>query len=249
MALAIWVGFGPVAFVAFLAQAFAAVRLLEAVNYMEHWGLRRRQARVAPVDSWDTHAWFTYYGLVGLSRHADHHAWPARPYQQLRVFEEAPVLPMGYVGTIDQVMGQNAEFQRLAAAELGRRGLGPFAERGPVAEDEAQARLAQARAVERPGGPSRLAVGWLGLPFALRLALASAVVVLVTGAAVQWETGGATLGFGARALLHAWIVGAIVAALAAQLWLSKRLPGGQLAWIASFALLVGLGALGQVFLA
>ena len=30
------------------------------------------------------------YTLVGLSRHADHHAWSSRPYQQLRYWEESP---------------------------------------------------------------------------------------------------------------------------------------------------------------
>jgi alkane 1-monooxygenase len=59
MAAAVWAAFGVAAFVAFLLQAFMAIRLLEAVNYFEHWGLRRRKARVRPQDSWDTHSWFT----------------------------------------------------------------------------------------------------------------------------------------------------------------------------------------------
>ena len=112
VALAVLAVFGLASFVAFVLQAFMAVRLLEAVNYFEHWGLVRRGPRVKPSDSWDTHSWFTYYGLVGLSRHADHHAWPARPYQQLRVFDDAPLLPMGYVGMVDFVMADNPAYQR-----------------------------------------------------------------------------------------------------------------------------------------
>jgi len=118
--------FGWVAFAAFVLQGWLASRLLEIVNYFEHWGLERKGARVGPSESWDTHAWFTYWSLIGLSRHADHHTYGARPFQKLRVVEEAPVLPHGYVGTIAMVMMNNREFRRLATAELERRRLGPF---------------------------------------------------------------------------------------------------------------------------
>ncbi len=36
--------------------------------------------------------------LYQLQRHSDHHAWPARRYQALRHFDEAPQLPTGYFG-------------------------------------------------------------------------------------------------------------------------------------------------------
>ncbi len=117
---------GVVAATAFVFQALMAIRLLETVNYFEHWGLERSGRRVAPSDSWDTHSWFTYYSLVGLSRHADHHAHASRPYQQLRVFEEPPLLPSGYVGTIGMVMFDNAGYRAYCRMELERLGLGPF---------------------------------------------------------------------------------------------------------------------------
>jgi alkane 1-monooxygenase len=126
LALVIALVGGAVAFTVFLLQALFASRLLEVVNYFEHWGLERRSTRVRPTDSWDTHSGFTYYALIGLSRHADHHAWAARPYQQLRVWDEAPTLPRGYVGMIPLAVLNNRKFQRLATAELERRGLGPF---------------------------------------------------------------------------------------------------------------------------
>ncbi|MCG8592043.1 MAG: alkane 1-monooxygenase [Proteobacteria bacterium] len=122
---------GVVALAVFVLQALLASRLLEIVNYFEHWGLSRQSQRVRPTDSWDTHSWFTYYALVGLSRHADHHAYAARPYQQLRVFEEPPVLPRGYIGMIPLVVIHNSEFRALAAEELERRRLGPFATAQP----------------------------------------------------------------------------------------------------------------------
>ncbi|MBW2446598.1 MAG: alkane 1-monooxygenase, partial [Deltaproteobacteria bacterium] len=200
VAAAVLALFGFVAFFAFVLQAFMAVRLLEAVNYFEHWGLRRKGDRVQPVDSWDTHGWFTYYGLIGLSRHADHHAYPIRPYQKLRVWEEAPTLPFGYIGTVDQVMANNDEFMRAVTVELGRRRLGPFAPEDaataePIGEQEALAALAAAREAETP--TERDAVGplaFLGRLIAKLdrrsgIVLALCTLLLGTAAAVHWETG------------------------------------------------------------
>ena len=127
VALAVLVAFGLPSFVAFLLQAFMAVRLLEAVNYFEHWGLARAGRRVRTIDSWDTDSWFTLYTLVGLSRHADHHAYAARPYQQLRYVEESPKLPYGYFGTVVLALFRKRQLRDRLAAELERRRLGPFA--------------------------------------------------------------------------------------------------------------------------
>ena len=128
VALAILFGLGAGAFAAYVLQASIAVRLLEAVNYFEHWGLTRRGRRVTPIDSWDTDSRFTLYTLVGLSRHADHHAWASRPYQQLRFWEESPKLPYGYFGTVVLLLVRNARFRELMTHELQRRRLGPFAD-------------------------------------------------------------------------------------------------------------------------
>jgi alkane 1-monooxygenase len=127
-ALGILLWLGPGACAIFLLQALLAVRLLEAVNYFEHWGLARADRRVRTVDSWDTDSRFTLYTLVGLSRHADHHATASRPYQQLRWVEESPKLPYGYFGTVLMAMFRNARFREHLTAELQRRRLGPFAE-------------------------------------------------------------------------------------------------------------------------
>jgi alkane 1-monooxygenase len=127
VAAAILIGLGPAAFAAYLLQALIAVRLLEAVNYFEHWGLARTTRRVRTVDSWDTDSWFTLYTLVGLSRHADHHAYASRPYQQLRFFDESPKLPSGYFGSALMSIFLNTRFRALMDKELRRRQLGPYA--------------------------------------------------------------------------------------------------------------------------
>ena len=127
VALAVLVGLGAGAFAAYFLQAWIAVRLLEAVNYFEHWGLTRRGRLVTPVDSWDTESRFTLYTLVGLSRHADHHTSASRPYQQLRFWEESPKLPYGYFATVILLLVRNSRFRALMTQELQARRLGPFA--------------------------------------------------------------------------------------------------------------------------
>ena len=127
LALGILLFFGGAAVAAFLLQALFAVRALEVVNYFEHWGLVRSGPRVRAVDSWDTDSWLTYYSLTGLSRHADHHMFGSRPYQELRMHEESPRLPGGYLSIFPLILARNKKFQRLMTAELERCKLGPFA--------------------------------------------------------------------------------------------------------------------------
>lgn len=120
--------FGAAALIAHVMQAVWASRALEVVNYFEHWGITRTHRRVLPRDSWDTHSRFTYFALTGLSRHADHHAFASRPYEQLRVWQQSPKLPRGYLAMFPLVLMSNGRFQKLMTAELERRKLGPFAE-------------------------------------------------------------------------------------------------------------------------
>jgi alkane 1-monooxygenase len=127
VAAALGLAFGPAALIAHVLQAFWATRALEVVNYFEHWGIERNSRRVLPLHSWDTHSRFTYYALTGLSRHADHHAFASRPYHQLRVWQDSPKLPTGYLAMFYLVLGRNRHFQKLMTAELRRRKLGPFA--------------------------------------------------------------------------------------------------------------------------
>jgi alkane 1-monooxygenase len=127
--------FGWLAAFFFVMQARMAIVLLEVVNYIEHWGLRRAGKTVTAVDSWDTDNWFTLYTLVGLSRHADHHARASRPYQLLRHFADSPKMPAGYYGTIVLALFRNAQYQKLAKAELERKQLGPFRKDQPALEE------------------------------------------------------------------------------------------------------------------
>ncbi len=133
LSVVIFMVFGGFSLFLFLAQSWFASRLLEIVNYFEHWGLTRAHDRVQPEDSWDSHSWFTYYGLVGLTRHADHHANPTRPYQMLRTFDESPKLPYGYIAMVFMVMTKNKQFKKEMTERLKEKKLGPFREVGEPA--------------------------------------------------------------------------------------------------------------------
>lgn len=118
--------FGWLAALFFVLQARMAINLLEAVNYIEHWGLTRIGKTVTTLDSWDTDNWFTLHTLVGLSRHSDHHARASRPYHMLKRFEDSPKMPAGYYGTVVLAMAFNKRYIKAATAELKRKQLGPF---------------------------------------------------------------------------------------------------------------------------
>ena len=90
-------------------QMLIAITLLEAVNYLEHYGMlrqkvksgdRERYERVDPSHSWNSDNIATNVLLYHLQRHSDHHAQPTRRYQALLSYQESPVLPTGYAGMI-----------------------------------------------------------------------------------------------------------------------------------------------------
>lgn len=86
----------------FALQGIVAFTLLEAINYVEHYGLQRRETasgrheRVGPQHSWDSSHRVSNWLLINLARHADHHLIASRRYQALASREQAPQLPAGY---------------------------------------------------------------------------------------------------------------------------------------------------------
>ena len=102
-----WLGVGILPFL--VIQALIGLTLLEAVNYLEHYGMLRRivgapgskrYERVDPSHSWNSNNIATNVLLYHLQRHSDHHANPTRRYQALRDYEESPALPTGYAAMI-----------------------------------------------------------------------------------------------------------------------------------------------------
>jgi len=90
-----------------LITIVAGFSLLEIINYLEHYGMKRqkvgekqRYERVLPMHSWNSNNIVTNIFLYHLQRHSDHHANPTRRYQTLRDFKESPALPTGYAGML-----------------------------------------------------------------------------------------------------------------------------------------------------
>jgi alkane 1-monooxygenase len=90
----------------FLCAALIGIALLETVNYIEHYGLQRKQTeegkyeRPMPEHSWNSNHILGRIMLFELSRHSDHHYLASRKYQVLKHHEDAPQLPTGYPGSM-----------------------------------------------------------------------------------------------------------------------------------------------------
>ena len=99
--------YGGVAILLFgIACAIVSFSLLECIDYIEHYGLRRKllpsgkYERVNENHSWNSDHQLGRIVLYELTRHADHHANAERHYQTLRYKEESPQLPLGYPASI-----------------------------------------------------------------------------------------------------------------------------------------------------
>ncbi len=101
IALAVFL-FGWAVVPALLVIALIGVLLLESVNYIEHYGLLRRELapgryeRVLPRHSWNSDHELGRIFLYELTRHSDHHYKASRKYQILRHMDDSPQLPFGY---------------------------------------------------------------------------------------------------------------------------------------------------------
>lgn len=97
---------GPRAIPFLIGQGAYGASLLEVINYVEHYGLKREKlpngkyVRTAPEHSWNSNHVVTNLFLYQLQRHSDHHAHPSRSFQALRHFENAPQLPSGYASML-----------------------------------------------------------------------------------------------------------------------------------------------------
>ena len=104
MLVLIAVFFGWKVMLAFIAAATVGFLLLETVNYIEHYGLRRKKIdgeyyeKVMPVHSWNSDHPIGRLMLFELTRHSDHHYMASRKYQVLRHFDQSPQMPTGYPG-------------------------------------------------------------------------------------------------------------------------------------------------------
>jgi len=107
---AIWggiaAGLGWWALAFFAAQSYVANAELELVNYLEHYGLRRREVAPGTYEPFDErHAWncsnlITNWYLFNLAKHSRHHVHAGLPYDELGDRPETPQLPAGYAAMV-----------------------------------------------------------------------------------------------------------------------------------------------------
>ena len=102
----IYYGFGMLGMLSFIMAATLGFLMLETINYVEHYGLRRKKnesgayEKILPIHSWNSNHYVGRIILFEISRHSDHHYKASRKYQILRHFDEAYEMPTGYPGMI-----------------------------------------------------------------------------------------------------------------------------------------------------
>jgi len=85
-------------FIYLLIAAHIQSQLLVS-DYVQHYGLARRlladgrHEPVGPQHSWNAAGWYSSAMMLNAPRHSDHHTHPSRPYPQLVLPPEAPLLP------------------------------------------------------------------------------------------------------------------------------------------------------------
>lgn len=108
--------FGWLAAFMFVYQAIVAVRILETVNYFQHWGLENGQ--FGKTYGWVSHSWLSRYALIGLSHHIGHHEDENKHFHEIAYSEQGPKLPYGYFVMNLWVKINNASYQKMAVREL-----------------------------------------------------------------------------------------------------------------------------------
>jgi len=93
---------GTLPLLAALGIAIVGIFLLETINYIEHYGLRRsksksgRYERVQEIHSWNSNHILGRVMLYELTRHSDHHYKSHKKYQLLDYHDNSPQMPYGY---------------------------------------------------------------------------------------------------------------------------------------------------------
>ena len=98
--------FGTVGVIIAFLSGVVGFLLLETINYVEHYGLRRqklasgRYERVREIHSWNSNHTLGRILLFELTRHSDHHYRASKKYQILDHHDKSPQLPFGYPTSI-----------------------------------------------------------------------------------------------------------------------------------------------------
>lgn len=98
----IYYSFGSTGLIVALLAGIVGLLLLETINYIEHYGLKRnrlasgRFERVTKKHSWNSNHVLGRIVLYELTRHSDHHFKSQKKYQILECHDTSPQMPYGY---------------------------------------------------------------------------------------------------------------------------------------------------------
>lgn len=99
----VWLFLGRGSLITFIIQCIVASFFIEAVNYIEHYGLVRKKLpgsdRYEPVSdahSWDAPFRLSSFVYLNILMHSDHHAHPTKEYSLLEMKSSSPKLPYTY---------------------------------------------------------------------------------------------------------------------------------------------------------
>tara|TARA_B100001250_G_scaffold381288_1_gene373463 strand:+ start:743 stop:1876 length:1134 start_codon:yes stop_codon:yes gene_type:complete len=97
---------GGVGMLFFLICAFITKSFLEAINYIEHYGLvRERGQRVEMRHSWNSNHFMSSIYLYNVTRHSDHHRLAKLKFWELHPCpSDAPMTPYGYLSMLYLVL-------------------------------------------------------------------------------------------------------------------------------------------------
>ena len=94
--------FGILSFAIVFLAGIVGFLLLETINYIEHYGLKRnllpsgRYERVSEKHSWNSNHILGRIMLYELTRHSDHHFKSQKKFQVLEYHNISPQMPYGY---------------------------------------------------------------------------------------------------------------------------------------------------------
>jgi hypothetical protein len=115
--------FGPKALVFWATQAAVGLFLIGSVDYIQHWGLRRKllenghHERQGPSHTWESSFWLSERVTFNLTRHNFHHLAPPKEASCIERIPTAPHMPFGY-GTMVIIAAIPALFRKLMEPRL-----------------------------------------------------------------------------------------------------------------------------------
>ena len=91
--------------IAFLCISLIAKSFLEAINYIEHYGLVRAPGSpVRSAHSWNSNHYLSSIYLCNVTRHSSHHEKSSLKYWELNPYQNAPKTLYGYLSTLYLVL-------------------------------------------------------------------------------------------------------------------------------------------------